>query len=391
MGLEPLSTERLYYTDSYLTEFTARITGCTGNRVYLDRTAFYPESGGQPHDLGAISGVPAVRIEEDDRGIAHILAQPVGGVEVRCTVDWPRRFDHMQQHTGQHLLSAVLVDLFGAQTVGFHMSADYSTIDVSASALSPAQIAAAEERANALVFENRLVTVSFEEPSTDLGLRKPSEREGVLRIITIERYDRSACGGTHVRSTGEIGPVLIRKVDRAHSATRIEFLCGARAVRRARADFDALSRIARTLSAPFDETPALVAAQTEAFAAAEKNARKLAVELARMRGRELYAAAAPGPSGLRRHDLRIAKGALDDEVRALAQGFTANPKAVFVAAVEEPPAVMLAVSADAGIHAGNVVKASVTANGGRGGGSASAAQGSVPTREALAAVLAALP
>lgn len=391
MGLGPLSTERLYFTDPYLTEFTARVTGCSGDSFYLDRTAFYPESGGQPHDLGTINGVPVVRIEEDDRGIAHILAEPVHSAEVRGIVDWARRFDHMQQHTGQHLLSAVLVDLYHAQTVGFHMSADYSTIDVSASALGSAQIAAAEERANALVFENRPVTVSFEEPSADLGLRKPSEREGVLRIITIEGYDRSACGGTHVRSTGEIGPILIRKVDRAHSATRIEFLCGGRAVRRARADFEALSRIARTLSAPLDETPALVAAQTEAFAAAEKNARKLAVELARMRGRDLYAAAAPDPAGLRRHELRIAKGALDDEVRALAQGFTANPKAVFVAVVEDPPAIMLAVSPDAGIHAGNVVKAAVTANGGRGGGSANAAQGSVPSREALAAVLAALP
>jgi alanyl-tRNA synthetase len=293
----------------------------------------------------------------------------------------------MQQHTGQHLLSAVLVELFGAQTVGFHMSAEYSTIDVSGGAIDAAQ---AEARANAIVCENRRVTASFEDASADLGLRKPSEREGTLRVITIEGLDRSACGGTHVRATGEIGPILIRKVDRAHQGTRIEFLCGMRAVRRARADYDSLSRIARALSAPLDETPALVAAQAEALAAAEKGARKVAVELAQIRGRELYGTVTPGADGLRRHERRIARGALDDEVRATAQGFTANPKAVYLAVVEEPPSVLLAVSADAGIHAGNAVKQAVAAAGGRGGGNVLVGQGSVPAREALARVVAQL-
>jgi alanyl-tRNA synthetase len=267
------------------------------------------------------------------------------------------------------------------------MSAEYSTVDVSGGAVEPL---AAEARANAIVFENRPVTVSFEDAAADLGLRKPSEREGTLRVITIDGLDRSACGGTHVRTTGEIGPILIRKVDRAHGATRIEFLCGMRAVRRARADYDALSRIARTLSAPLDETAALVAAQAEALATAEKASRKLAVELAQIRGRELYATVAPGADGLRRHERRIAKGALDDEVRAAAQGFTSNPKAVYLAIVEEPPSVLLAVSADAEIHAGNAVKQAVAAAGGRGGGNALVGQGSVPSREAVARVAAQL-
>ncbi len=385
--------QRLYYTDSFLADFTASVTGSAdgGRRLYLDRTAFYPESGGQPHDLGSINGTAVLNVLEEEGGrIAHVLAGPLQASEVRCSIDWPHRFDHMQQHTGQHLLSAVVMEMFGARTVGFHMSADYSTVDLSG-ALDPAQSAAAEERANAIAFENRPVTVSFEESSADLGLRKPSEREGVLRIITIENLDRSACGGTHVRATGEIGPVLIRKIERAHGATRVEFLCGMRAVRRARADYDALSRIARALSAPLDETPALVAARNEALSAAEKTAHKLAVELARVRGGELYAAAAPRANGPRRHEHRIGKGALDDEVRALAQGFTAGPDAVFIGISEEPPSVMLAVSANAGIHAGNLLKSAVTAHGGRGGGSAQMAQGSVPDREALASVLAALP
>jgi alanyl-tRNA synthetase len=384
-----MTTDRLYYRDSYLTQFTASVIGSAegGRRVFFDRTAFYPASGGQPSDLGTVNGIAIIDVVDEDGRIAHVLAEPLEAAHAQCVVDWPRRFDHMQQHTGQHLLSAVLVELFGAQTVGFHMSAAYSTIDVSGDAID---IARAEERANAIVFENRAVRVSFEDASAELGLRKPSEREGTLRVITIDGIDRSACGGTHLRSTGEIGPILVRKVDRAHSATRIEFLCGLRAVRRAHADFDALSRIARTLSAPLDETPALVASQTEALAAAEKATRKLAVELAHIRGKELYATVVPGADGLRRYVRRVPKGALDDEVRATAQGFTSNPKAVYFAVVEEPPSVLLAASADAGIHAGNAVKKAVAAAGGRGGGNALVGQGSVPSREALTRVVAGL-
>ncbi|HWR53351.1 MAG TPA: DHHA1 domain-containing protein, partial [Bryobacteraceae bacterium] len=233
--------------------------------------------------------------------------------------------------------------------------------------------------------------VGFEDAASGPALRKPSEREGELRIITIDGFDRSACGGTHVSATGEIGPILIRKVERAHQSVRLEFLCGMRAVRRARADFEALTKIARVFSSPLDETPAIAASQTEALAASEKARRKLAVELAQVRGRELYAAAPPASDGLRRHELRIAKGALDDEVRATAQGFAANPKALFLAIAEEPPSLLLAVSADSGIHAGNVLKAALSAKGGRGGGSQNMGQGSVPSREKLEAVRSALP
>ncbi len=377
-----MGVDRLYYRDPYLTRFEAAVVsaGDGGRRLYLDRTAFYPASGGQPHDLGRINGTPVVEVIDEDDRIAHVLAAPVTAATAACEIDWARRFDHMQQHTGQHLLSAVLVELYGAQTVGFHLGADYATIDVTAAAFDTAAI---EARANAIVFENRPVAVSFE--ATPAGLRKPSGRAGTLRIISIEGLDRSACGGTHVRATGEIGPILIRKVDRAHGNARIEFLCGMRAVRRAHADYEALVKIARRFSAPLDETPTLVAGQAEALAAAERARRKLAVELAQVRGRELYAAASPGPDGVRRHDVRVC--ALDDEVRAAAQAFTSGSKAVYLAVVDDPPSVLLAASADSGLHAGNAVKSAVAAAGGRGGGNAQIAQGSVPSREALESVL----
>lgn len=386
-------TERLYYRDSYLAGFRASVVEVAddGRRVYLDRTAFYPASGGQPHDTGSIGGVPVVDVIDEEDRIAHITAAPLSLGEVECRIDWARRFDHMQQHSGQHLLSAVVLEMLGGGTVGFHMSADVSTIDVALAALDASNAAAVEQRVNELVLENRPLTVSFEENSADLGLRKPSERPGLLRIISIEGVDCSACGGTHLRSTGEIGPVLLRKLDKAHGNVRIEFLCGFRAIRRARADYEALSKIARLFSAAPDETPALAASQIQQLDASEKARRRLAIELARLRGGELFRETAPNAAGIRAVVQVLGKGvALDDDVRATAQGFTAGGKAVFLAIAEDPPSVLLAASADAGIHAGNAVKSAVTALGGRGGGNAQLAQGSLPSREALGSVAAQL-
>ncbi|HEX4593270.1 MAG TPA: DHHA1 domain-containing protein [Bryobacteraceae bacterium] len=375
-------TDRLYYNDSYLTEFSAQVIGKSsdGLRVYLDRTAFYPTSGGQPFDIGKLGGVEVTEVVDEDGRIAHQLSAPVEAAAVSGVIDWQRRFDHMQQHTGQHLLSAVLVDLFDAQTVSFHLGVDACTIDV-ARTLEPAQIREAERRANEIVFENRPVTVGFEDSSQDLGLRKPTEREGVIRIISIDNLDRSACGGTHVRATGEIGPILIRKLDRIRGNQRIEFLCGLRAVKRARADFEALSSVARAFSAPHDELPALVAAQLEKLQDSEKVRRRLATELAQAKGRELYAATAPGPDGVRRVVRRVP--VLADELRAEAQSFTAGAKAVFLAMGENPPAILLAASADSGMNAGAFLKDALAKAGGRGGGSATMAQGSVPSKDLL--------
>ncbi len=386
-------TERLYYRDSYLAEFNAVATDVAedGRRVYLDRTAFYPTSGGQPHDTGLIAGVAVTDVIDEGDRIAHVTAGPVSPGEVSCRIDWARRFDHMQQHSGQHLLSAVVLELLGGATAGFHLGADVSTIDVALAALDARQAEAVERRVNEMVIENRLVAISFEENSGELGLRKPSEREGMLRIVSIAGLDRSACGGTHVRGTAEIGPVLLRGVDRAHGNVRIEFVCGFRALRRARADYEIISKIARLYSAAPEETPALAAAQLQALNASEKARRRLASELARLRGGELFRAAEPNSAGLRCVIQTLAKGAgLDDDIRATAQGFTAGGKAVFIAASEEQAAVLVAASADSGVHAGNLVKAAVSARGGRGGGNPQLAQGSLPSRDALESAVAEL-
>lgn len=381
-------TERLYYHDGYLRSFGARIVGTAEDGIvaYLDRTAFYPTSGGQPFDTGSMAGVAVLEVTDEDDRIAHRLGAPLPEGPVTCEIDWRRRFDHMQQHTGQHLLSAIFEEQFRLRTVSFHLGQDASTIDVEGSVVDSRTIEEAERRANEIVTENRRVTIDFQDASQAHGLRKPSERAGPLRIVSIEGLDQSACGGTHVRATGEIGAILVRKLEKVRQSTRIEFLCGGRAVRRARADYDTLSRVAQLFSAPLEDTVELVAAQLERARIADKAGRKLALELAAYQGKEIYEATPPGADGIRRHVRHITDGSMD-ELRGLAQSFTAQPRAVFVAAIDNPSAILLAVSADAGIDAGQNLKAAVAATGGRGGGTARMAQGSVPKPDLLKELL----
>jgi alanyl-tRNA synthetase len=384
-------TERLYYVDSYLTEFEAAVVDRAdgGRRVYLERTAFYPTSGGQPHDTGRLGDSAVVDVVEEGDRIAHVLAAPVAGARLAGRVDWGRRFDHMQQHTGQHLLSAVLAQLFGFATVSVHFGAESSTLDLDTAAVGAEQIERAEFRANEVVWENRAVSVSFEAAGSATGLRKAPAREGLLRIVTIGGLDRSACGGTHVRATGEIGPILIPGSARIRTSVRVEFLCGARAVRRARADRTLLSRLALPFSAPPEALPALVAALRAERDEAAAARRELEGNLARFRAAELYQATAPDRVGVRRAVLRGSREPID-ALRTLAQAFTALSRAVLIAATDSPPVLLVAASADAGVDAAAALKTVLARVGGRGGGTARLAQGSVGSPEQLEAALAAL-
>jgi len=376
-------TERLYYQDCYLCQFTARVmeTADEGRRVYLDRTAFYPTSGGQPFDLGSLSGVKVREVIDEEDRIAHVLDAPLAAAEVQGIVDWDRRYDHMQQHSGQHLLSAVLEELFKIRTVSFHLGSEVSTIDVDAPALTAGQLERAEDRCAEIVAEARPIQITFEDASADLELRKASTRAGTLRIVTLEGVDRSACGGTHVRTAAEIGMVLTGKTEKIRGTTRVEFVCGTRALRRARADNRLVASIGRALSVPPEQTPDLIAGMIEKNKLLEKNGNRLAAELARREGRELYAAAVPDAAGLR---TLVQRGSIDDAMRARAQAFVAGEKSVFLAICDQPPSLLLAASTDSGIHAGDRMKAAVTASGGRGGGNQQLGQGSVPDSAALA-------
>jgi alanyl-tRNA synthetase len=303
-------------------------------------------------------------------------------------IDWTRRFDHMQQHTGQHLLSAVFEDLFGHKTLSVHFGPDYSTLDLDTEMLSRDRMIAAEQRANALVAEARAVTVTFEDSATASGLRKPSDRPGMLRVVTIDSLDRSACGGTHVRNTAEIGVVLLRSAEKVRSATRVEFVCGMRAVRRARKDFESLSRVATSLSAALDDAASLVTAQSDRLKEADNARKKLEKELSAFRARELYDRATPDSAGVRTIVIRDA--ASMDELRTLAQGAFEFSRVVVLGVLRTPPSVLLAASEDSGVDAGKLLKERLASVGGRGGGSPRMAQGGVPDGAVLESLVSSL-
>jgi alanyl-tRNA synthetase len=280
----------------------------------------------------------------------------------------------------------VFEERFHLKTVSFHLGADSATIDIEGGSVDARVLEETERRANEVIWENRPVTVEFVDAADATGLRKATERSGEVRIISIAGLDRSACGGTHLRATGEIGAILLRKTEKIRQATRVEFLCGGRAVRRAHADYVALAKAAQLFSVAGDEAPAAIAALQEASRAAEKSRKKLELDLAAYQGRELYEKTAADGAGLRRATQRSERGNLD-ELRALAQSFTAGPKAVFLAAIENPPSVLLAVSEDSGIDAGKALKSAIAEAGGRGGGTARIAQGSVADAKLLSETL----
>ena len=232
-------TERLYYQDSYLKEFKAKVLKKIkiNNRpaVVLDETAFYPTSGGQPYDKGVIQDIPVVEVVEEGDEIIHILKEELKekiNSEVVGKIDWKRRFDHMQQHLGQHILSGALMKLWSAETLSFHLGEEVCTLDIAKEKLTEEEAQKTEECANEIIFDNRPVKCYFvegEEELKRLNLRKVPEKTGKIRIIEVEDFDLSACGGTHCRATGEVGMIKITKWEKRGEKIRLEFICGRRA------------------------------------------------------------------------------------------------------------------------------------------------------------------
>lgn len=256
-------TERLYYADSYQCQFEAIVTETLSWRgqpaIVLSRSAFYPTSGGQPHDTGRLQGmfVQDVVERETDKAVIHILEQELPGSVyletdskiVTGQVDWPRRFDHMQQHTGQHVLSQAAQQLLEAATVGFHLGEETSTVDLDRAPLDTAQLDQLEIKANHIILENRPVVTRFvsQDELANLPLRKPPQTSGPIRIVEIKNFDWSPCGGTHVRATSEVGSIKIVRAERRGNETRLEFLCGHRAL----ADYRIKNRLLLGLASRF--------------------------------------------------------------------------------------------------------------------------------------------
>jgi alanyl-tRNA synthetase len=291
-------TERLYYENSYLREFVAKCIGVTttaaGFAVVLDQTAFYPTSGGQPHDLGLIHGIRVEDVHETDHGvIIHSMVQPVETGAVKCLIDWTRRFDHMQQHTGQHILSQAFLRTSQLDTLSFHMGVTYATIDLNAETISNDQLRRAEDLANDVVRENRLIKVKIIQPqeAAGLSLRKESRREGPLRIVEVDEFDVSACGGTHVKQTGEVREIVVRNIERVNRQVRVEFVCGRRALESHRSALLSLNVIANKLSVGRNEAVERLEKQIDELKQLRKLLQQKSRSLALFAAQEAYAEA----------------------------------------------------------------------------------------------------
>jgi alanyl-tRNA synthetase len=371
-------TDRIYYTDAYAREFEAHVVGSVDidgrPAVLLDRTAFYPSSGGQPFDLGTLGDARVVDvIDRDDGTIAHVIDGRAAGT-VTGRIDWERRFDHMQQHTGQHVLSAAFDQATSARTVSFHLGADRSTIDLSRD-LSANEIARGELEANRIVWENRPVSVRFvsDAEAASLQLRKEPKRTGTLRVVEVEGFDRSACGGTHVRATGEIGLIAITSWEKYKGGVRLEFVCGARALSAFNALRDNMAATIRQLSVLPTELP-------DAIARLQAESRDLQKRLRsnqeRLAGFEAGAIAerAESVGGMRlvleRADEWDANG-----LKALAVAIASHPGHAAVLLNGAAGLIAVARAADVPVDASAVLKQLTAAFGGRGGGRPDFAQG----------------
>ena len=386
-------TTRLYYTDPLLRTFEATIVSvdATGGRchVILDQTVFYPTSGGQPHDLGHLDGARVVDvIDRDDGEIAHVVETPLSvGQHVRGDIDWPRRFDHMQQHTGQHILSAAFDRLAGARTVSFHLGAETSTIDL-ARELSSREVADAEGEASRVVFEDRPVTIRFatEEEAAALPLRKEPQRTGQLRLVDVTDFDLSACGGTHVPRTGMVGLVAAVGWERFKGGTRVAFVCGGRALRSHAALRDVVAQSTRLLSVGAGELAAAIERGQTDTKELLRRLRALEEEAVGHRAAELLASAET-IHGVRAVITKVNADAA--AIKALAGALVAAARSDLVTVLVgdgQPAPVVIARTSDVRLDAVAWMKAAAHVLGGRGGGRPDQAQGGLASP--LGAILA---
>lgn len=380
------ATKRLYYDDAFLREFDATVIACerTDQRwqVTLDRTAFYPTSGGQPYDTGKLNDVAVVDVSDEHADeIVHVTEQPLSaGAAVHGVIDWQRRFDHMQQHTAQHLLSAAFIELFGFQTVSFHLGRDISTIDLATPSVVPRHLQEAERRVNEIIFEDREISVRYgtaEELARE-GIRKKVEREGTLRVIDIANFDRQPCGGTHLARTGQAGMLLIRKCERQKQNWRVEFVAGFRALAASREDLRILRSAWEQIGCGMAELPQMVGKMLEERRGSMRDAKKLTERLAELEATELLANKAESPSdGTRKIVAEIFDDAAASYLSMLASKLVANAGVRAALASRSAKAVVLAQSAGLDGDMGVLLRELLAKFGGKGGGSKVFAQGSV--------------
>jgi alanyl-tRNA synthetase len=394
-------TDRLYYRDSFLYDFDAEVRDVIETprpALILDRTAFYPTSGGQVFDTGVISTeneklkVTEVADTDDGRVVHYIEAvkdfKP--GTRIHGLIDSTRRRDHMQQHSGQHVLSAAFIRLFNMPTVSFHMADDYCSIDLDSATLSKDQVEQAERLANEIILENRPVDIRFvtRDEAANLGLRKiPVADRDELRIIDIRDWDLSACGGTHVNQTGQIGCILLRKTEKVRQGWRVEFVAGQRAVRTARRDFTALTESASLFSSHFYDVPQQARKSLDEIRSLRKQREQSFEELAEAQAAAILAET-PEENG-RKVVVRTFSDRDMNFLKLLAQRLTRlAPNVITLLATTSPqPSLVFAQSASQPNDMGALMKETMSKLGGRGGGSKDMAQGGIPNADGIEAAL----
>lgn len=376
-------TERLYYRDSFLREFDAQVLSCEqeGERwkVLLDRTAFYPTSGGQPYDLGTLNGAPVVEVADAEEKIVHYTSAAVGVGPVHAKIDWGRRIDHMQQHTGQHLLSAAFIELFNFPTISFHLGREISTIDLESPNIVQRHIEEAERRTNEIIFEDRLVTVRFgtAQELEEAGIRKKVEREGTLRAIEVEAFDRQPCGGTHLARTGQAGLLLTRKLERRRDAWRLEFVCGYRALATARGDYATLTQAASLLSCGLPDVPKMLEKLSDERRTQHSAVKRIEERLSELEARSLLAANPPLAPDAPHIVVTVLEDASPEYLRLLAAIIVSQASALALLASRLTGHLAFAQTKGSKFDMGTALRDTLKQFSGKGGGTKDFAQGSL--------------
>lgn len=388
--MNSLLSTRLYWRDAYLRTFEAAVrdqTTVNGQpAVALDVSAFYPTGGGQPHDTGLLNNVAVTEVTADDDAVWHLVETRLPAGPVRGQIDWPRRYDHMQQHTGQHLLSQAFIVTCAAETIGFHLGVESTTIDLNQATLSQADLDAAEALANQVIAENRAVRARFVTPEElpTIPLRRPPKEHAEIRVVEIADFDWSACGGTHVRQTAEVGQIKIRRLDRRGAETRIEFLCGQRALADYRRKQETVQALINRLTTGEDDLPAAVDRLQGRLRELQRQLRAAQAEVVEAEAARLWASARRvGP-------LHTVLAYLDNRtpeaVKAIATALRGQPGCVALLACEVSPEsggqLFCAAAADVTLDMGQIMRAA-TAAGARGGGRGAWAQGGAASGAAL--------
>jgi len=375
-------TRLLYYDDSHLRQFTATVAAVRDTdgavRIALDQTAFYPGGGGQPCDLGTIGNRAVLDVAEIEGEIWHRIDGAVApGEAVECAVDWPRRFDHMQSHTGQHILSRAFVEVAKADTRSFHLGEAAVTIDVDHAAPSQDLLRRVEDRANQVVWEDRevLTHVVSRDDALRFPLRKPPEIEGPIRVVEVGGYDWSACGGTHVRRSGQVGLIAILGTERYKGGTRVAFVAGSRALGRVRDAGELLRRVCLEFTAGEADLPSAIARLKEER---ERLDRRLKPLLRESLEREAARLLADAPRGAHGPVVALHVPERPPEETGLLAGLISERggTALLVSGDETPRAHF---SAPAGtMSMGALLGEICKRHGGRGGGRPESAQGTIP-------------